>query len=198
MRPRPPVGYSSVEGRLTKTKETTRPGNVWPEIWRTLSKKQKGKAIKDWQQFNAERDRERAQRDISHVPDDEVDAYTKMLSQARKKHSTTEATAMPLMRGESLPASAVTGDSSADLRGATPCPKHQDNIGPARQATSFGLLWCILLSKIGEISKGLAKQSTKNRTSSMEKEPDSTTPSENTQKSLRKPRRKTERFISES
>ena len=82
LRPRPPVGYSYVGGRLTKTQETTRPANVWLEIWRTLSKKQKGKAIKDWQQLSAERDRERAQRGISHVPDDEVDANTKVLSQA--------------------------------------------------------------------------------------------------------------------
>ena len=45
LRPLLPVGYSYVVGRLTKTQETTRPGSVWPEIWRTMSKKQKQQAI---------------------------------------------------------------------------------------------------------------------------------------------------------
>ena len=137
LRPRPLVGYSYVEGRLTKAQETSRPGNVWPEIWRTPSKRQKAKVITDWQHLSSEHDKERARRGISHVPEDEIEAYTKVLSKAREQHSTEESPAMPLMRGEHPPAGSVQGNTFAEKQRATPCSKHQDNIAPAGQASEF-------------------------------------------------------------
>ena len=49
LRPLPPTGYSYIEGRLTRTQVTTRPGNIWPEIWRSMSKKMKQQAISAWE-----------------------------------------------------------------------------------------------------------------------------------------------------
>ena len=42
LRPKPPQGYYWVEGRLTKRQKTTRPDNVWPEVWKALGRKEKG------------------------------------------------------------------------------------------------------------------------------------------------------------
>ena len=41
LRPAGPPGYNWIEGRLTKIQQTSRPDSVWPEVWQSLSKKQK-------------------------------------------------------------------------------------------------------------------------------------------------------------
>lgn len=46
---RAPAGYEIDSGRVTRTQETNRPGDFWPEIWRMFNAKQKKAAIKDGQ-----------------------------------------------------------------------------------------------------------------------------------------------------
>eukprot|EP00973_Karenia_brevis_P095361 12426970-Karenia_brevis.AAC.1 len=41
---RPPEGYTGVGGRLTKIQKTTRPGNVWPEVWLAMNGRQRREA----------------------------------------------------------------------------------------------------------------------------------------------------------
>ena len=97
------MGYSYVEGRLTKTQETTRPGNVWPERWRIISKKQKQQAISSWGTEDKRREQTRELWGIKFVPDEEVDAYTKILAEARVKLALPDVPAMPVVsRGETL------------------------------------------------------------------------------------------------
>ena len=45
LRPQPPEGYMWQEGRLTRQQHTTRPDNIWVEIWRAMSKGAKAEAI---------------------------------------------------------------------------------------------------------------------------------------------------------
>ena len=48
LRPAPPDGYKWVEGRLTRLQTTTRPDSVWPEVWKSMSRKQQKTEIKNW------------------------------------------------------------------------------------------------------------------------------------------------------
>jgi hypothetical protein len=43
LRPSPPSGFKWISGRLTKVQETTRPDDVWPEMWRGMSKSKNSK-----------------------------------------------------------------------------------------------------------------------------------------------------------
>ena len=124
-----------LRGRYIKTQETTRPGHVCPEVWRTLSKKQNGKAITEWKELSIKSDAERARRGIPHITECEVEAYTKMLSQARHRITcdTTIAGVTPASHGKTQ---------------ASPAPQHQDNIAPA--GGNFGQLLCMLQLKIGK------------------------------------------------
>ena len=119
------MGYSYVEGRLTKTQETTRPGNFWPEIWRTLSKKQKQQASSSWGTENKRREHAQETRGIQFVPDEDVDAYTKILAEARVKLALPDVPAMPVFsQGETLIAGAKPQNgscsSSNQKRGGNP------------------------------------------------------------------------------
>ena len=38
LRPRPPDGYKWISGRLTRVQTTSRPDNIWPDIWQSMSK----------------------------------------------------------------------------------------------------------------------------------------------------------------
>ena len=138
LRPPPPAGYSYVEGRLTKTQETTRPGNVWPEVWRTMSQKQKQKARSSRAEVNKRREEGRNARGIKNIPDEEVDAYTKVLSETRQKLALPDAPAMPVTsRGETLIAGAGPPNGSdpaaakkeSKLRGGNPLLEQNRN-GP--------------------------------------------------------------------
>ena len=48
LRPNPPAGYKWIAGRLTKVQETTRPDDIWPEMWNAMSKKHRNKAVQAW------------------------------------------------------------------------------------------------------------------------------------------------------
>ena len=43
-----PPGYEVVEGRVIKLRPTARPPNVWPEVWGSMSRLQRQKAVERW------------------------------------------------------------------------------------------------------------------------------------------------------
>ena len=139
--PLPPAGYSYIEGRLTKTQETTRPGNIWPEIWRSMSQKMKREAILAWEIEGKKRDKARVQRGIKFVPE-EIDEYTKILGEAYQKLALPEIPSMPILRlpterEQPINPAARTGSCSPSAGGnpigdqpiqrAAPIAKHQEN-----------------------------------------------------------------------
>ena len=143
LRPLPPSGYSYIEGRLTKTQETTRPGNIWPEIWRSMSQKMKREAILAWEIEGTKRDKAREQRGIKFVPEEEIDEYTKILGEAYQKLALPEIPSMPILRlpterEQPINPAARTGSSSPSAGGnpigdqpiqrAAPIAKHQENV----------------------------------------------------------------------
>ena len=132
LRPLPPVGYSYIEGRLTKTQETTRPRNIWPEIWRSMSKKMKQQAISAWEVEDKRREQAREIRGIKFVPEEEVDDYTKALAEARIKLALPDVPAMPVLsRGETAEthiAGVKPQNSSQNSGGGTLNAEHQENV----------------------------------------------------------------------
>ena len=48
LKPAAKAGYKWCSGRLTKIQETTRPDQIWPELWDRYSKKQRLIVIKKW------------------------------------------------------------------------------------------------------------------------------------------------------
>ena len=54
LRPAPPKGMKWVGGRFTKVQKTTRPDDVWPEVWPMMSKKTQQQEIKRWEKESAE------------------------------------------------------------------------------------------------------------------------------------------------
>ena len=81
----PPPGHTYVDGRLTKSQETTRPGNVWPEVWKSMSTKAKKLAIKEWIPELKSRTEARAKRGIEYVPEAEMEDYYKLLTDTRQR-----------------------------------------------------------------------------------------------------------------
>ena len=60
-RPKPPSGYTWVNGRLVKMQTTTRPGDILPELWFNMSQKEKKAAIEEWKIEGPKRVAERAE-----------------------------------------------------------------------------------------------------------------------------------------
>jgi hypothetical protein len=87
LRPPAPPGYRWVEGRITKSQQTSPPDSVRPGIWQTMSKKQKRKEIARWEARN--------KRGIIEVSVDDKDCL-KTMSEARAKLSQPKAPAMPI------------------------------------------------------------------------------------------------------
>ena len=109
LRPLPPVGYSYIEGRLTKTQETTRPRNIWPEMWRSMSKKMKQQAISAWEVENKRREQAREIWGVKFVPEEEVDDYTKILAEVRIKLALPDVPATPVLSLEETAETHIAG-----------------------------------------------------------------------------------------
>jgi hypothetical protein len=43
-----PACYTFFGGRLTKRQKATRRGDVWPELWEVMSKKERKIAVEEW------------------------------------------------------------------------------------------------------------------------------------------------------
>ena len=93
----PKKDHCWVAGRETKIQETTRAGNVWPEVWKSLSPKKKEKAIKDWEILKPKLDEARAQRGVDlHIPWDDKE-FPKLLKECEAALKQPAAPAMPLI-----------------------------------------------------------------------------------------------------
>ena len=95
LRPRPPPGYTWVDGRLTKVQQTSRPDSAWPEVWMSTSKKQKKLEIQKWEEEKPKLKAARDDRGIYEIPADDKD-YLRTIAEARAKLSLPESPAMPL------------------------------------------------------------------------------------------------------
>ena len=71
LKPKPPEGHKWIEGRLTRTQQITRPDNVWPEVWSSMTKKQKQEAQEEWRVVSSEREYARSFRSLTIFQDSE-------------------------------------------------------------------------------------------------------------------------------
>ena len=83
LRPAPPPGHKWISGRLTRLQSTTRPENLWPEAWRSMSQSQKRKAIEEWELESRRLDAARKDRGVLDIPPSEVDDYNRIMAEAR-------------------------------------------------------------------------------------------------------------------
>ena len=92
LKPQAKQFYKWVEGRETKIQKTTRPDNVWPELWQLCNPKDKLEATAIWEKLEPEREAERKTRGAWEVKPHEEKAYNKVLAAAikvRDTHSTS-------------------------------------------------------------------------------------------------------------
>ena len=91
-------GYKYELGRLTKIQETTRPPNVYPEVWRRLSDKKQKALIAEWVVNEPVRDACRAIRGITDtIAPADLESYFHILKAARRKLQKTAAPSMPVI-----------------------------------------------------------------------------------------------------
>ena len=91
LRPPPEPGFTYIYGRKTKIRfDTRRPGNVWPEIWDSLSKKKRKNAIAKWEivskELNSARDKRKPDGIDLYVSANDEE-YAKVISDANRTHS---------------------------------------------------------------------------------------------------------------
>ena len=97
-RPKPPSGYTCVNGKLVKIQTTTRPGNILPELWFTMTKKAQKAGIEEWKIEGPRRIAERAKHGIPEfIPEADVDEFWKSIEEARAKYEVPYAPAMPVI-----------------------------------------------------------------------------------------------------
>ena len=74
-----------VSGRLTKVQATTRPDDVWLEIWTKMFKKTQKREVERWKEESLRRATARKELNLpEHVPLEEVEEYNKILAHAKK------------------------------------------------------------------------------------------------------------------
>ena len=89
LKPQAKQSYKWVEGCETKIQKTTRPDNVWSELWQLCNPKDKLEAIAIWEKLEPERDAERKTRGVWEVKPHEEKTYNKVLAAAIKKGGDT-------------------------------------------------------------------------------------------------------------
>ena len=91
---RPPDGYTWSGERLTRKQTTSRPDNVWPEMWKHMSDASKRKEKQKWAIEKPTLDNARSLRGIFFVdPDDEE--FKRFMKNARRKLEIPMPAAMP-------------------------------------------------------------------------------------------------------
>ena len=69
---RPPEGYTWSGGRLTRKQTTSKPDNVWPDMWKQMSNTVKNKEKQKWAIEKPKLENARGLRGIFFIePDDE-------------------------------------------------------------------------------------------------------------------------------
>ena len=102
LKPAPPKGWVWQDGRLTKGQKTSRPDNIWPEVWDAIkSKKEKEKLIAQWKNIGPKRYEARKARGsgvpIFKIPESEVEEYESTLNKVIADYSAPPAPALPTM-----------------------------------------------------------------------------------------------------
>ena len=96
LRPPPPAGREWVLGRLVKKQKSLRPPAVWPEIWCTLSPKQKDAARAEWVKEKPKLEEDQAARGFKYIHAEDEE-YIKIINDARLRLAPHEAPAMPCL-----------------------------------------------------------------------------------------------------
>ena len=93
----PKKNYHWVSGRETKIQQTSRPGNVWPEVWDSLSDKKKEKAIADWKILEPKLNEARSSRGGElHIPRSDTE-FPKLINELIETLKQPKAPAMPVV-----------------------------------------------------------------------------------------------------
>ena len=91
---KPPDGFSWSRGRLTRNQTTSRPDNVWPDMWNTCLMRRNAKKSKKWAIEKLKLDNARRLRGIYFIdPDDEE--FKDTMKNARRKWEVPMPAAMP-------------------------------------------------------------------------------------------------------
>jgi hypothetical protein len=100
LKPAAKAGYKWCSGRLTKIQETTRPDQIWPELWDRYSKKQRVIVIKKWREVDEIEDAARKHRGIHEIAPEDVDTSNKVLADISKKLEPEAVPCMPVITHE--------------------------------------------------------------------------------------------------
>ena len=91
---KPPDGYNMVQGeRLTKKQTTSRPDNVWPEMWKHMSDAAKRKEKQKWAIEKPKLDNAWGLRGIYFI-DLEDEVFNDIMKKARRKNSDASSNAL--------------------------------------------------------------------------------------------------------
>ena len=90
----PPDGYTWSGGRLTRKQLTSRPGHLWPELWKSMGKHAKLKEKQKWTDEELHLENARKLRGISFI-DPEDTEFKETIKNARKKLETSVAPVVP-------------------------------------------------------------------------------------------------------
>ena len=91
---KPPDGYMLSGVRLTRKRFTSRPGHLWPELWKSMGKHAKLKEKQKWSNEKLHLENARKLRGIYFIgPEDKE--FKETIKNARKKLETSVAPAMP-------------------------------------------------------------------------------------------------------
>ena len=81
----PPDGFAWSEERLTRTQTTSRPDNVWPDMWKHLSDAAKRTAKQKWIIEKPKPDNARKLRGIYFIEKDDDEEFKRTMKNARRK-----------------------------------------------------------------------------------------------------------------
>jgi len=121
----PPLGKQWQDGRLTVIQPTTRPPNIWVEVWRRLTPKRQQDAIDAWEIEGPRRQAEyTAANKIQMVPTSDIRKYDQLLAEVRNSLSLPAAPAMACLTKAQVNANfpgntqvfEVSGDASSSSR----------------------------------------------------------------------------------
>ena len=114
-RPRPEPGWEWVANRMTKIQKSSRPPNVWPEIWTCMSAKSKKKAQDDWKDLLPNFKEARTSAGIlsgsgsnAIIRDEDLDDFLQILARLRLQYGDPVAPAMPVLPASAPAASMIT------------------------------------------------------------------------------------------
>ena len=113
LKEKPPNGFTWSGRRLTKSQITTRPDQVWPEVWTKIGKAQ-NREEQDWAREKPKVDNARKLRGIYYIDPDDRDV-SDILKNARRKLERPMAPVMPCKRMDKQHPSITQAVQSNDI-----------------------------------------------------------------------------------